>query len=64
MVMAANSERTSCHRTVHSQMVKMVRFILCMLPQLKEKPALAFTILCREGVNQHVPEHAVFPLGE
>lgn len=44
-------------------MVKMVRFILCMLPQLKEKPVLAFSIFCREGVNQQVLERAVFPLG-
>lgn len=44
-------------------MVKTVRFILCMLPQLKEKPALAFSIFCREGVNQQVLERAVFPLG-
>lgn len=56
-------ELTSCHITVHSEMVKMVRFILCMLPQLKEKPVLAFSIFCREGVNQQVLERAVFPLG-
>lgn len=41
----------------------MVNVILCMLLPLKEKPALAFSILCGEGGDQRDLKHAVFPLG-